>query len=345
LAYVLLLPGNAALDRIRAGEIVTAEGYERILRSRTAALGWIELPKARIDLGLTYYLMARSAADPGADPAAYLLEAQQQLEIGLTGEPANASAWLWLADINQALGDTQQAAEALRLALLAAPRDVNLAVARAGMALRFWDELPPNTKVIAARDAQQAMASPEAGAFVVEAADRGRLGPLHQALAGDSVASAKLSALLASVTASQENPMSALGATAAGASAALLASTSAVAAMTVQDFLSAESNRETASQARYFEGFGDALYDFNVIMKEVGVVVFCPEGQARPIVGLELQRRVSADLARKRQTELDFATYASQTSLGLVALEVLTAAHPCNEEDGMEPAPGQPPQP
>jgi hypothetical protein len=233
----------------------------------------------------------------------------------------------------------------VRLSLLAAPNDVNLAAPRGGLALRYWDALPPEARTVAARDARRALASPEAGAFVAEAAERDRLGPLREAVAGDRATGAKLAALIPTVTRNAEETTmpSRLGTAAAAASAALLASASPIAAMTVQDFLTAAGdNRQQASLARYFEGFGDALYDFNAIMQSAGVTVFCPAGRTRPVVGTELQRRVSADLARKRQTDPDFATYARETSLGLVALEVLTEAHPCDDEGAPTDAP--PPQ-
>ena len=43
--------------------------------------------------------------------------------------------------------------------------------------------------------------------------------------------------------------------------------------------------------------------------------------------------RIEADLNEKRATEADFSNYAHNTSLGLVALEVLAAIYPCEEED------------
>jgi tetratricopeptide (TPR) repeat protein len=338
-AHVALMPGNAALKRLTAGEVLTDEGYQRILRSREAALRWVELPQARIDLGETHYLMAQFADVTGVDPEESLVQARRELELALTAEPADPRHWLWLADVNQALGDHERAAEAVRLSLLAAPNDVGLAAARAGLALRYWGDLPPEAKAIAARDARKALASPDAGAFVADAAERDRLGPLREAVAGDRAASAKLAALASTVTtrSTEERttmPPPRLGA-AAAATAALLASTAPVAAMTVQEFLTtAGDSRQQASLARYFEGFGDALYDFNAIMQGAGVTVFCPAGRTRPVVGTELQRRITADLARKRGTDPDFATYARETSLGLVALEVLTEAHPCEDEEG-----------
>ena len=51
----------------------------------------------------------------------------------------------------------------------------------------------------------------------------------------------------------------------------------------------------------------------------------------------ELKHRLDADLAEKRTTETDFDTYARDTSLGLVALEVLAAVYPCNEDEKSAP--------
>ena len=61
IANLLLLPGNSALELLTTGDTITLDGFDRILRSRDAALAWVELPQARIDLGQTLYLMARAA--------------------------------------------------------------------------------------------------------------------------------------------------------------------------------------------------------------------------------------------------------------------------------------------
>ena len=54
---------------------------------------------------------------------------------------------------------------------------------------------------------------------------------------------------------------------------------------------------------------------------------------APPMDVAELKHRLDADLTEKRTTEADFDAYARDTSLGLVALEVLAAVYPCSDEE------------
>ena len=142
-ANLLLLPGNSALQLLTTGNTITLDGYDRILRSRDAALAWVELPQARIDLGETLYLMARAEDETGVDAGTALREARNQFRQGLAQAPASTRAWLWLADVNQALGDAEGAAAAVRLSLLSAPHEVNIAYARAILAFLYWDRLAP----------------------------------------------------------------------------------------------------------------------------------------------------------------------------------------------------------
>ena len=117
-ANLLLLPDNSALQLLTTGNTITLDGYDQILRSRDAALTWVELPQARIELGETLYLMARAEDETGVDAGTALREARNQFRQGLAQAPASTRAWLWLADVNQALGDAEGAAAADRLSLL-----------------------------------------------------------------------------------------------------------------------------------------------------------------------------------------------------------------------------------
>jgi hypothetical protein len=197
IAHILLLPGNSALDRLRAGETITVDGYNRILGSRDASLRWVELPQARLDLGLTLYLMAQNARRLRVDPRRALSEARRQLRLGLAASPAQVQPWLWLADIEQVLDNTDGAAEAVRLSLLSAPHGFNFAASRARMALPLWESLSDDAKRVAARDTAGAIAAPEGGEFVASIVELGGGEALREAVAGDPVAAARLDELLA----------------------------------------------------------------------------------------------------------------------------------------------------
>jgi hypothetical protein len=165
-AHLLLLPGNVAVSRVLAGEILTEQGYDRIFRSREAALRWHELPEARIELGGTLYYLLQAAGEYEFDTEAALMRARQQLERGLAQAPVDTHAWLWLADIRLRLNEPEGAVEALRLSQLSSPFEPALGPLRAVVALRLWDRLPEGVRQAAARDAVRALTSTHASEFL-----------------------------------------------------------------------------------------------------------------------------------------------------------------------------------
>lgn len=195
-AHILLLPGNSGLSQLREGQTITVDGYNRILGSRDAALQWVELPQARLDLGLALYLMAQDARRLRVDSRQALLEARRQLRLGLSASPAQVQAWLWLADIERALGNPDEAARAVRLSLLSAPHDASLPGSRARMALLLWDRLGDDARRIAARDTAKAITAPDGEEFVAGIVELGSVEALREAVAGDRPAAARLKELL-----------------------------------------------------------------------------------------------------------------------------------------------------
>jgi hypothetical protein len=196
IANLLLAPGNVALSRVLHGDVLSAQGYERILSTRKAALSWVELPEARLDLGATLYLMAQSSDQLRVDPEATLGEARRELERGLAELPADTYGWFWLADIRKFTGEPEGAARALRLSSLAAPHDVNAAPLRAGLALALWAGLDPETKALAEADVRGAFSANAGGSFIRRMRDADLLAPLRRSVASDPVANASLWLLL-----------------------------------------------------------------------------------------------------------------------------------------------------
>jgi hypothetical protein len=110
--------------------------------------------------------------------------------------------------------------------------------------------------------------------------------------------------------------------------------------LSLEEFLRlSEQKTDDPGLMRYFDGFRDALYQFNWVLRGVGVDVFCPGADERPIATAELGRRLELDLAQKQATKPDFGEYVRTTSLALVALEILAQVHPCNggAEEGDSP--------
>ena len=123
-----------------------------------------------------------------------------------------------------------------------------------------------------------------------------------------------------------------------GAAVLALASARPAAAMSVQDYQNLpQTMSDSADLKRYLTGFRDALYDFNSVLDSIGVKVFCPPPGTPPMDVAELKHRLDADLADRRTTETDYDSFARDTSIGLVALEVLAAVYPCSDEDKSAP--------
>jgi hypothetical protein len=196
IGHLLLLPGNTAFANALNGQLLSAQGYKRALDSANAALGWVELPDLRKSLGASLYYQSQSGDVLNLDVAATLEGARKELEQGLAEEPADSLPWAWLSDIRRFQGDPGDAARALRVSILSAPHDVNLAPLRAGIALALWAQLDADTRNLAEADIRRALGSKGEGSFVRRARDSDLLAPLRRTVAGDPVASASLWLLL-----------------------------------------------------------------------------------------------------------------------------------------------------
>jgi cytochrome c-type biogenesis protein CcmH/NrfG len=196
IAHLLLLPGTVAFANALNGQLLSTQAYKRAFDSADAALGWVELPELRKSLGGVLYYRAQSADVLNLDVPATLEEARKELERGLAEEPADSAPWAWLSDIRRFQGDPDGASKALRLSILSAPRDVNLAPLRAGIALALWSHLDPDTRGLADADVRRALGTKAGGSFVRRVRDSGLLPPLRRTVAADPVANASLWLLL-----------------------------------------------------------------------------------------------------------------------------------------------------
>jgi hypothetical protein len=102
--------------------------------------------------------------------------------------------------------------------------------------------------------------------------------------------------------------------------------------MSLEEFLRlSEQDKDDPGLMRYFDGFRDALYQYNAVLRGVGVDVFCPAEDQPPIATSELRQRLVVDLAEKRPTKQDYENYVQATSLTLIALEILAQLNPCEQ--------------
>jgi len=196
IAHMLLLPGNAAFANALNGQLLSTQGYKRAFDSANTALGWVEVPELRKSVGGLLYYQAQSGDVLNLDVPATLEQARKELEQGLAEEPADSLPWAWLSDIRRFQGDPGDAAKALRLSILSAPHDANLAPLRADIALSLWALLDPDTRSLAQADVRRALGTKSGGSFVRRARDADLLGPLRRTVADDPVANASLWLLL-----------------------------------------------------------------------------------------------------------------------------------------------------
>ncbi|GBD41893.1 hypothetical protein HRbin39_01280 [bacterium HR39] len=116
-AWLNLTVGRQATDLLWRGEMPAPEGVRRALSSREAALRWLELPRARKDLGIAHLRLAVFALREGERLRAreHLERATEQLEAGLARDPVDPWAWNELAWARAYGGEDVRAVDALTM--------------------------------------------------------------------------------------------------------------------------------------------------------------------------------------------------------------------------------------
>lgn len=143
-AALSLVAGDPALSLLRRGEDITEDGLTRALQSRRAALDWLDLPRADVDLGfLSLYLGNQAGGEENRGMAA---TAATWLEKGLAQAPANAEAWQLLSAAYLQGDRPEAAAAALRRSFAADPFNPFVGQMRLASSLALWDKLDRPTK-------------------------------------------------------------------------------------------------------------------------------------------------------------------------------------------------------
>lgn len=143
-AALSLVAGDPALSLLRRGADVTEDGLTRALQSRRKALGWLDLPRADVDLGfLSLYLASHADAEEGRQMAG---TAAAWIEKGLAKAPANAEGWQLLSAAYLQNGRPEEAVVALRQSFAADPFNPFVGQMRLASSLTLWDKLDRATK-------------------------------------------------------------------------------------------------------------------------------------------------------------------------------------------------------
>jgi len=139
-AASLALPGDTGAAQLNNGEMLTFDGFTRVVDSRHAALRWAPDPTHLRDLG-TAYMMAAHAPHIGVDREAALRAAVERYEYGLALEPVNPHGWVLLAMAHATLEEHDRAVAALERSFEAGPHAAELAATRVTTAMASWDHL------------------------------------------------------------------------------------------------------------------------------------------------------------------------------------------------------------
>ncbi len=153
-AHLAMTAGNPGLDKLRRGEMLTDAGLERVRRSREAALAWLDLPRAHVDLGYLHLRRALLANERGDLPEARgeLARAVAAFVRGLSREPVEPYAWHELAYAHLYAARPERAVAALAMSYRTGRYIPPLAPSRARLALVLWEGLAEDLRPWALRD-------------------------------------------------------------------------------------------------------------------------------------------------------------------------------------------------
>ncbi len=157
-ASVLLLPGDHVLTRIQklAGS-APKEDLMTLVRSRKAALEWLDSGRIRTDLALAQILLAE-AQGTVLRPAPNLAKgAARNLEIGLAKGPANTHAWARLALVRYRIdGATREVAKLVSMSALIGLNEPRLVFPRIGLSLVLWERFDKSERELVLRQVRYA---------------------------------------------------------------------------------------------------------------------------------------------------------------------------------------------
>lgn len=89
------VPGNESAKLLRSGAVPDLPTIEMVESTRTAALGFADRPKSRIELALAFLAKAQSAESDEAKAKLYV-DAERELVQALSIAPIDAYGWLLL---------------------------------------------------------------------------------------------------------------------------------------------------------------------------------------------------------------------------------------------------------
>lgn len=143
-SWQLALPGDPVIAAIRAGAPVAEDRFTRLIDSREAALAWWDDGALWHDLGRAHLARALSLPYSRAeDRLAELERARLALREAAARRPLDSRAWLRLSLTELLLLRRDASAQALEMAMQAAPTESSQFGPRIEYGLKLWDRLSP----------------------------------------------------------------------------------------------------------------------------------------------------------------------------------------------------------
>jgi hypothetical protein len=115
-----------------------AETLRTVAATAESIDGWLWAPQARIRAGLLYFRLSMSGRPDGVPDRVALDKAVVDLGEGLARAPADAKAWMALAQAQLATGNLEMGKQAFRTSLLIALYDPSLLFWRCQLGLGLW---------------------------------------------------------------------------------------------------------------------------------------------------------------------------------------------------------------
>jgi len=139
IAAFILYPETAMLRQIQKGYPVDAFGMGGLVRSRRAAMAWVDDGRIRTDLALAELLMAEAKGDGSRRDPALVAAAIVAASEGLARAPLNPHAWARLAYARYLRdGLTRGVATDLKMSIFTGPHEPRLVFSRLALSLRDW---------------------------------------------------------------------------------------------------------------------------------------------------------------------------------------------------------------
>lgn len=155
MAEILLVPARITLEELRQGAPVSDAVLEEAARSLAGGLRFAPgNGRLYTDRAWVLLLQAERAGFTSAKGRALLEQARQELESGLSRDPANGFGWVRLAMAQLAVVGkmTPESRAALEMSYATTPFEPNLMRLRVEIAFTYYDELDPTLRARAAQD-------------------------------------------------------------------------------------------------------------------------------------------------------------------------------------------------